>query len=61
MNHERQVCSVCGKELSAQAPSAVCAECAYKAERRTALWMAVITAAAIGGLVAIFLLNSREW
>jgi predicted amidophosphoribosyltransferase len=61
MNHESQVCSVCGKELSAQAPSVVCAECAYKAERRTALWMAVITAAAIGGLVAVFLLNSREW
>jgi predicted amidophosphoribosyltransferase len=61
MNHESQVCSVCGKELSAQTPSAVCPDCAYRAERRTALWMAVITAAAIGSLVAIFLLNSREW
>ncbi len=61
MAEESFVCSVCAGGLPAERVSGVCSDCEYKAEKRAAAWMAVITAAMIIGLLAVFLVNSRQW
>lgn len=62
---ETFVCARCHRQLPAQRRAwgnpNLCGDCEYQVEKRSALWMAVITMALIVGLVVIFLVNLRGW